>query len=380
MAPREAPFHGRHVISAPPSRLPDPQAAPTPPKPLRWDASPDGPVLVILDQTDLPGEEHEVACTTLPTLVEAIRRQAVRGALLLGLAGAYGVALAAARGVEVQDAAEQLVRARPGAVQLEAGVRRAHDAYLAHLRSHPGDERGAARAALEAARALHRAQEDASAALARNGLAVLDELVPGGGLRLLTHCETGPLSSGGDGTAFAVALAAHRQTRLRCLWVAETRPLLNGSRLTAYEAERVGLPHTLLADSAVGALLATGDVDAVLVGADRVAADGRTLTTVGGYPMAVLAERHGVPFVVVAAGEALTGELTGETEHRPAAEVTEIGGVAVAPRGSAAYNPAFDVVPPALITAFVLDSGVQRPDGSTEWRISLPSVSQVTDG
>jgi methylthioribose-1-phosphate isomerase len=190
---------------------------------------------------------------------------------------------------------------------------------------------------------------------------------------------TGPLSAGGDGTAFAVALAAYRQTRLRGLWIAETRPLLTGARLGAYEAERLGLPHTLLADSAVGALLASGDVDAVLVGADRVALDGRVWTTVGGYPMAVLAERHGVPFVVVAAEAALTPALPEEIEHRPAGEVTEIGGVQLAPPGSGAYNPAFDVVPPALVTAFVLDSGVQRPAGAGEWRISLPSVSQVTD-
>jgi methylthioribose-1-phosphate isomerase len=368
------------VISAPPSHSADAPSDAPPLQPLRWDASPDGPALILLDQTALPAQEVEVACTSVQTLVEAIRRQSVSGPLLLGLAGAYGVALAAARGLEVRDAAEQLMRASPSTPMLTAGVTRARDAYLDALRAHPGSEQGAAAAALAAARALHQRQEAMASALAGHGLALLDELVPGGGLRLLTHCDTGPLSSGGEGTAFAVALAAHRQTRLRCLWLAETRPTLSGSRLAGYEAARAGVSYTLLADAAMGSLLASGDVDAVLVGAELIGWDGSVLAPVGSYPLAVLAERHGVPFVVVAPEEALVEALPEELEQSPSREVTEISGVQLAPPGSAAYNPAAEVVPTALITAFVLDSGVQRPSGTAEWRISLPSVSQVTDG
>lgn len=332
---------------------------------LRWDDSPDGPALVLLDQTRLPAEEREVACTSVPTLVECVQRLVVRGAPLLGLVGAYGVALAAARGFSVRDAAEQLAGARPTAVNLAVGVRRAFDAYRSHLAAEPGDEDGAAAAALAAARALHREDAQASAAMAGHGLALLDRLAPGGAHRLLTHCNTGALVSGGDGTALAVALAAHRAGRLRRLWVDETRPLLQGARLTAYEAARAGMPYTLLADNAAGSLFAAGEVDAVLVGADRIAADGSTANKVGTYPLAVLARHHGVPFVVVAPSTTVdpaTADGPGiEVEQRAAHEVAEFAGVAVAPPGAAAYNPAFDVTPPELISAIVTELGVVSP-------------------
>ncbi|MFJ6216357.1 S-methyl-5-thioribose-1-phosphate isomerase [Streptomyces sp. NPDC092296] len=340
-------------------------APPGAPPPLRWDDSPDGPALLLLDQTGLPAEEREIACTSIPTLVDAVQRLAVRGAPLLGLAGAYGVALAAARGGSVDDAAERLARARPTAVNLALGVRRAHDAHRAHLAARPGDLAGAAAAALAAARALHREDAAASAAMARHGLALLDRLAPGGALRLLTHCNTGALVSGGEGTALAVVLAAHRAGRLNRLWVDETRPLLQGARLTAYEAARAGLPYTLLADNAAGSLFAAGRVDAVLIGADRIAADGSTANKVGSYPLAVLARYHEVPFVVVAPSTTVdprTPDGAGiEVEQRAAHEVAEFAGVAVAPPGAAAYNPAFDVTPPELISAIVTEKGVVSP-------------------
>ncbi|WP_055587011.1 S-methyl-5-thioribose-1-phosphate isomerase [Peterkaempfera griseoplana] len=332
---------------------------------LRWDDSPDGPALLLLDQTRLPAEEREIVCTSIPTLVESIGRLAVRGAPVLGLAGAYGVALAAARGFSVADAAEQLAAARPTAVNLAVGVRRAYGAYRSHLAAKPGDEDGAAAAALAAARAMHREDAEASTAMARHGLALLDRLVPGGAHRLLTHCNTGALVSGGEGTALAVALAAHRAGRLRRLWVDETRPLLQGARLTAYEAARAGMPYTLLADNAAGSLLAAGEVDAVLVGADRIAADGSTANKVGSYPLAVLARHHGVPFVVVAPSTTVdphTPDGAGiEVEQRASQEVAEFAGVAVAPPGATAYNPAFDVTPPELISAIVTEKGALSP-------------------
>ncbi|MEU8630330.1 S-methyl-5-thioribose-1-phosphate isomerase [Streptomyces sp. NPDC048669] len=343
---------------------------------LRWDEPPQGPVLVLLDQTRLPAEEAELVCADVPALVEAIRTLAVRGAPLLGIAGAYGVALAAVRGQDVEVAAGLLEQARPTAVNLGYGVRRAAGAYRAAVEKGADPERAAAEALAEA-RALHREDAVASGRMARFGLALLDELLPEGGHQLLTHCNTGALVSGGEGTAFAVALGAHRAGRLRRLWVDETRPLLQGARLTAYEAARSGMPYSLLTDNAAGSLFAAGEVDAVLIGADRIAADGSVANKVGSYPLAVLAKYHHVPFIVVAPtttvdldtadGAAIT------VEQRPGREVTEVtfsrvgvtgretGGLIVAPPGSQAYNPAFDITPPELVTAIVTEEGVISP-------------------
>jgi methylthioribose-1-phosphate isomerase len=336
---------------------------------LRWEEPPEGPVVVLLDQTRLPAEEVELVCADVQALVHAIRTLTVRGAPVLGLAGAYGVALAAARGYDVDQAAELLASARPTAVNLAYGVRRAVAAYRAAFVDGV-DQRQAPAAALAAARALHAEDAEASRRMAA------DELVPGGGYRVLTHCNTGALVSGGDGTALAVALAAHRGGLLRRLWVDETRPLLQGARLTAYEAARAGMAYTLLTDSAAGSLFASGEVDAVLVGADRIAADGSTANKVGSYPLAVLARYHNVPFIVVAPTTtidlATPDGAAIEVEQRPGHEVTEFaapsapisesgGGTSIAPLGTQAYNPAFDVTPPELITALVTENGVASP-------------------
>ncbi|MFF7532207.1 S-methyl-5-thioribose-1-phosphate isomerase [Streptomyces bobili] len=350
---------------------------------IRWEEPPEGPVLVLLDQTRLPAEEVELVCTDASALVEAIGSLAVRGAPLLGIAGAYGVALAAARGFAVDEAADALAGARPTAVNLSVGVRRARDAYQAEVAKGGGPEQGA-RAALAAARQLHREDAEASTRMAQHGLALLDELLPGGGHRVLTHCNTGALVSGGEGTAFAVALAAHRAGQLRRLWVDETRPLLQGARLTAYEAARRGMAYTLLTDNAAGSLFAAGEVDAVLIGADRIAADGSVANKVGSYPLAVLARYHHVPFIVVAPVTTVDPDTPDgasiEVEQRPGFEVTEMaapqapvsgagGGIPVAPLGTQAYNPAFDVTPPELVTAIVTEEGVVSPvtaDGLAE--------------
>ncbi|MCC3774922.1 S-methyl-5-thioribose-1-phosphate isomerase [Streptomyces sp. UNOB3_S3] len=335
---------------------------------LRWEELPEGPVIVLLDQRRLPTEEIELVCTDVPALIEAIRTLAVRGAPLLGVAGAYGLALAAVRGFDVEEAAEMLAHARPTAVNLGYGVRRALAAYRTAAGSGVDGSQAAA-AALAEARALHREDADASARMAAHGLALLQELLPGGGYRLLTHCNTGALVSGGEGTAFAVAGAAHRVRELRRLWVDETRPLLQGARLTAYEAARAGMPYTLLSDNAAGSLFSAGEVDAVLIGADRIAADGAVANKVGSYPLAVLARYHHVPFVVVAPTTTVDpGTADGaaiEVEQRPGYEVTEFPGSAsgnpVAPLGTQAYNPAFDITPPELVTAIVTENGVVSP-------------------
>ena len=320
---------------------------------LRWAEPPDGPAVVLLDQTALPRVERELVCRDVPTLVDAIRRLAVRGAPLLGVAGAYGVALAAARADDpqaVDGAADALAHARPTAVNLAGGVARAHAAYRA----------GGADTALASAHAL--AAEDAAAcdAIAQYGLPFVPD-----GARVLTHCNTGALVTMGVGTAFGVVRAAHRAGRLAHLWVDETRPLLQGARLTAYEAAREGMPHAVLADGAAASLFAAGRVDLVIVGADRIAADGSVANKVGTYGLAVLARHHGVPFVVAAPTSTIDLDThTGSriiVEQREAAEIRAFNGTPTAPETSDAYNPAFDVTPPQLISALVSERGVAQP-------------------
>jgi methylthioribose-1-phosphate isomerase len=327
---------------------------------LRWLDPPDGPAIVLLDQTRLPAEETYLTCADVPQLVDAISRLVVRGAPMLGVAGAFGVALAATRGDDVEAAAAAIAAARPTAVNLGWGVRRALAAWRAAAADGPGPARERAMAALAEACAIADQDAAASAAMARHGL----ELVPPGA-RILTHCNTGGLVSAGAGTAFAVILAAHRAGRLARLWVDETRPLLQGARLTAWEARRAGIPHAVLADGAAASLLASGQVDLVLTGADRIAADGSVANKVGTYGLAVLARHHDVPFVVVAPvstvdlGTPCGASIT--VEHRPAAEVAFLAGQPVAPAGTEAYNPAFDVTPAELITAIVTEEGLIHP-------------------
>lgn len=335
---------------------------PNAPRALRWLDTQEGPVIELLDQTRLPAVESVLTCADVPQLVDAISRLAVRGAPLLGVAGAYGVALAAARGDDVPAAAAALSRARPTAVNLAWGVGRALAAWRKAADGPdlvPGKST-AAQAALAEARAIAEADAAASAAMAEHGL----ELVRPGA-RILTHCNTGSLVSAGEGTAFAVILAAHRAGRLAKLWIDETRPLLQGARLTAWEAGRAGIEHALLADSAAASLLASGQVDLVLTGADRIAADGSVANKVGTYGLAVLAREHDVPFVVVAPVSTVDlGTPDGasiEVEFRGDEEVASIAGQPVAPAGTRAWNPAFDVTPPELITALVTERGVIKP-------------------
>jgi methylthioribose-1-phosphate isomerase len=327
---------------------------------LRWLEPPAGPAIELLDQTRLPAEETVVTCADVPALVSAIQRLVVRGAPLLGVAGAFGVALAALRGDDVPSAAAAIEGARPTAVNLGWGARRALAAYQAALQADDFDaERIAARAAVDEAVSIAAADAAASAAMAEQGLALIPD-----GARVLTHCNTGALVSAGEGTAFAVIRAAHRSGRLAHLWIDETRPLLQG-RLTAYEARRAGIPHAVLADAAAASLFAAGQVDIVLIGADRIAADGSVANKVGSYSLAVLASHHKVPFVVVAPMSTVDFNTPDgaaiEVERRPSDEVTSLAGVAIAPADTPGYNPAFDVTPPGLISAIVTERGVAHP-------------------
>jgi methylthioribose-1-phosphate isomerase len=344
---------------------------------LRWREPPAGPAIELLDQTRLPATESVVTCSNIPALVDAIARLVVRGAPLLGVAGGYGVALAALRGEDVRAAAAAISGARPTAVNLSWGAGRV---LAAHERA-PGGH-GAAQAALAEARSIAAEDRAASAAMAALGLA----LVPAAA-RILTHCNTGSLVSAGEGTAFAVILAAHRAGRLAQLWVDETRPLLQGARLTAYEASRAGIPHAVLADGAAAALMASGAVDLVLTGADRIAADGSVANKVGTYGLAVLARYHQVPFVVVAPVSTVDlGTPEGAAipvEQRSPDEVVELAGRRIAPAASTAYNPAFDVTPPSLITAIVTERGVLQPVTAGNLRVlvagpGIPAGPQAT--
>jgi methylthioribose-1-phosphate isomerase len=340
---------------------------------LRWVDPPEGPAVELLDQTRLPAEEKAVRCGDVPALIDAIRRLVVRGAPMLGLAGAYGVALAAYRGDDVAAAADALTGARPTAVNLSLGARRTRDAYeRACAAGTAGDEHEAKRfaraAALAEARAMHEEDAEACAGMARHGLPLIPERA-----RILTHCNTGALVTGGEGTAFGIVRAAHRAGRVRMLWVDETRPLLQGARLTAWEAQHAGIAYAVLPDAAAASLLAAGEVDIVLVGADRIAADGSVANKIGTYGLAVLARHHGVPFVVAAPVSTIDLSTPDGAsivvEHRPADEVNRVRGIPIAPEGGAAYNPAFDVTPAELVSAIVTERGTAAPPGPGSLRL-----------
>ncbi|MEW9552756.1 S-methyl-5-thioribose-1-phosphate isomerase [Nonomuraea sp. NPDC050783] len=305
----------------------------------------------LIDQTLLPEECVTLRVTTVDELVDAIRRLAVRGAPALGVAGALGVVLAG------DDPAliARLRAARPTAVNLAWGVDRA----AAHL----GEGREAVLAA-----ALRLRDDDIAAcrAMGERGADLLESSLPSrGGLRIMTVCNTGGLAAVERGTALGVAQTLHERGRLAEVLALETRPLLQGARLTTWELARMGAPHRLVADSAGPYLLARGEVDAVLIGADRIAANGDTANKIGSYALALGAARAGVPFVVVAPESTIdpatpTGERI-EIEDRGPEEIVTIRGVRLAPEGTPALNPAFDVTPHDLVTAIVTEARVIRP-------------------
>ena len=313
----------------------------------------------LLDQTRLPAEEVWLRCEHVEQLASAIGRLAIRGAPALGVAGAYGIALAAGDGpVEgalqrAERAAKLLSGTRPTAVNLHTAVAGA----LTAARADPGS---AAAAGLAFARDLERDALAAERALSDHGAELFER-----GDRALTHCNTGGLATAGIGTALGVIEAAHAAGRLESVWVKETRPLLQGARLTAWELRRAGIPYTLLADSAVGALFNEGVVERVVVGADRIAANGDVANKVGTYPIAVLAARHDVPFYVAAPTTTLDPETASGAdipiEERSPEEVTTLAGHDIAPVGTHAANFAFDVTPAELVTAIVTERGILRP-------------------
>jgi methylthioribose-1-phosphate isomerase len=295
----------------------------------------------LIDQRRLPGELAFVEATTVEELCEAISTLAIRGAPALGVAGAMGVALAAHRGEDLEGAAKRIVETRPTAVNLKWGVERALAA--------PDPAREATAMAAEDVERNRR--------LGATGA----ELIPRGG-RVLTHCNTGSLACVGYGTALGVIRAAHEAGRAPTVWVDETRPVLQGSRLTAWELDRLGIPATVLVDAAAGSLMARGEVDCVMVGADRIAANGDVANKVGTYSLAILARHHGIPFYVAAPLSTVdlacpSGAAIPVEERRPE-EVTSVAGQRMTPTGVAVANPAFDVTPARLVNAIVTEDGL----------------------
>jgi methylthioribose-1-phosphate isomerase len=338
------------------------------PPPLRWD----GERLHVLDQTRLPAEEVVLVLEGAEDTARAIERLAVRGAPLIGVAAAFGLAMEVAREPSLgalERGGERLATCRPTARNLAWAVERVRAAALG---AGPVRMAGAAR---EAAEEIQRADEAASAALAEHGAALLDDALPrvvaGGSspgepapLVVLTHCNSGCLAASGRGTGLGViaALADRRPVRvLAC----EARPLLQGARLTVWELGRLGIEHALVVDAAAPGLIRTGQVDAVVTGFDRAAANGDVANKVGTYGLALAADAAGIPFVAAGPSSSLDASLPDgdgiEIEERGGDEVRAALGTLLTVPGTPVRNPAFDVTPAGLVWALVTERGVAQP-------------------
>lgn len=316
---------------------------------LRYDAG----TLRVLDQTVLPFQERDLELRGAEEVAGAIRRLSVRGAPLIGVAAAYGIALElhAAPGPESLERACALLKAaRPTAANLFNAVERVRAASPA----------GDPAQALEEARAIEAEERAASDAIAAHGADLLRDAK-----RVMTHCNTGGLAAPGRGTALAVIAELAARGSLELAIATESRPLLQGARLTVYELKRMGIPHQLIVDSAAAGLIASGAVDAVVVGCDRVAANGDVANKVGTYGLALAAGAAGIPFVVAGPTSTVDPQCpSGEhiaIEQRDPEEVRRLGGTALTMPGTPARNPAFDVTPANLVTALVTERGVVEP-------------------
>ena len=328
------------------------------PPPLRWD----GERLHVLDQTRLPAAEHVLVLTGAEDTAQAIERLAVRGAPLIGVAAGYGLAMEVAGApslAALERGAERLATCRPTARNLAWAVERVRDAALA---AGPVRMAGAARAEAEA---IAREDEAASAALSEHGAALLDAELPAGRtVTVMTHCNSGSLAASGRGTGLGViaALADRRSVRVIAC---EARPLLQGARLTVWELGRLGIEHALAVDAAASGLIRTGQVDAVVTGFDRVAANGDVANKVGTYGLALAAHAAGVPFVAAGPSSSLDLRLAAgdgiEIEERGGDEVRAALGTLLTVPGTPVRNPAFDVTPAELVWALVTERGVARP-------------------
>ena len=341
--------------------------------PLHWN---DAEVRVdLLDQTLLPVEEEWLEIETPEAMAEAIRMLRVRGAPAIGIAAAYGVVLAlreSSRRADVEEAIELLSKTRPTAVNLFWALER-----MKGVAERTSEDELRDRLLIEA-RAIEEEDRAAGRLLGEHGLSLLSD-----GMKVLTHCHAGGVATSGYGTALAPLLvSAERGVRLQA-YVDETRPLLQGSRITAWELMQSGVPATVITDSMAGHVMQQGRIDAVIVGADRIASNGDTANKIGTYGLAVLAEAHEIPFYVSAPLSTVdfatpTGKDI-EIEERASRELTHGFGRQTAPDGVAVYNPAFDVTPARLIHAIITERGVVRPPYSETLRGLRDGERQVVD-
>jgi methylthioribose-1-phosphate isomerase len=327
---------------------------------VRWEND----AVVMIDQRRLPAEEVYLRCLSAGEVAIAIRDMAIRGAPAIGVAAAMGLALAvrtssaegAALAAEFERACDELGATRPTAVNLFWSIERMRRRFL---REAPGGPTSAGAGLLEEALAI--AEEDVAACRSMGDLGAA--LIPAGA-RLLTHCNAGALATAGYGTALGVIRSAARQGKVKNVFADETRPYLQGARLTAWELSREGIPTTLIADNMAGHLMSRAEVDAVIVGADRIAANGDVANKIGTYTLAVLARENGLPFYVAAPVSTIDlATPTGANipiEERAADEVTHHAGRRLAPEGIAVRNPAFDVTPHRYVTAIICERGVAR--------------------
>jgi methylthioribose-1-phosphate isomerase len=315
---------------------------------IEWTA---GHTLRMLDQRRLPNEEVWVEARTYGDVADAIRSMVVRGAPLIGIAAAFGLAMAAQAGDELGHADEVLRATRPTAVNLGWAL----DRMLGVARSGASPER-----LLEEAERI--ASEDAAAAKRMSELGA--DLLPDSG-GVLTHCNAGALAMLEYGSAVGVIRAAHEHGKQINVLVDETRPFLQGARLTAWELQKLGIPMTLITDSMAGHFMSRGAVQAVVTGADRIAANGDTANKIGTYSLAVLAKENGIPFYIAAPTSTLDLSCSDGAhipiEERSVEEVVSIGGVRIAPEGVHAAHPAFDVTPARYIAAIITEAGIARP-------------------
>ena len=345
--------------------------------PLRWS---DG-ALHLLDQLRLPGEEVWLRCQTEAEVAAAIRTMVVRGAPAIGCAAAYGVALAARRlarpGLspadflaELDGAIELLRATRPTAVNLFWALGQMRDAAREAARAMAGASLDAIASALESRAQVIQADDIAMCRrIGQHGAALVPD-----GAAVLTHCNAGALATGGYGTALGVIRAAREAGKSVRVLADETRPFLQGARLTAWELVRDGFDVTLIPDGAAAFLMSRGEVSCIVVGADRIAANGDVANKIGTYGLAVAAARHGIPFYVAAPTSTLDpATATGADipiEERAGDELLSLGGVALAAAGARARYPAFDITPAELVTAIITDRGVARPPYGESLRFS----------
>ena len=321
--------------------------------------------LELIDQTRLPHEEVTLRCRDHHEVAAAIREMRVRGAPAIGVAGAFGLALAARRSVaatrddllsELEEAARFLSATRPTAVNLDWALTR----LLGVAKAYAGRPSDVAERLLREALAVLEQDEAANRRMGAYGA----ELIPDGAT-ILTHCNAGALATAAYGTALGVVRAAWERGKRIQVLADETRPLLQGARLTAWELARDGIPVTIITDNMAGYLLHEGRVDLVIVGADRIAGNGDVANKIGTYSLAVLAKENGVPFYVVAPFSTVDTSLASGAcipiEHRSSHEVLSFAGRRVAPEGVDALNPAFDVTPHRYVTALITERGVLRP-------------------